>query len=105
MLKTLVFCAAALIAAVPGAAAAGEPAPRSIAVPTADLDLADREGLAELDLRLREAAGTICGRPNTASSVEVSLNRRCRLLVSRAARQEAAVIIARRTTGAALAAR
>lgn len=104
MLKTLV-CAAALIATVSPAAASEGPAPDPIEVQTADLDLTSPEGRAQLDRRIREAARTACGRPNSASNLEVANNRRCRNLSTIAARQEAAVVVARRTSDAALAVR
>ena len=104
MLKTFAF-AAALAAIAPQAASASEPQRASIGVPTADLDLTAAEGRAVLDLRLREAARKVCGRPFAGSELEMDQRRRCRILTVRAARRDARVLIARIAGGAALAAR
>ena len=104
MLKMFAF-AAALAATAPFAATASEPHRASIAVQTADLDLAHAEGRAVLDLRLREAARTVCAEQFARSNLDLSQRRRCRVLTVRAARRDAQILIARVVGGAALAAR
>ena len=111
MLKTFAFAAALAVTTTPHAASASASASEleserpSIAVPTADLDLTGAEGQAMLDLRLRYAARTVCGRPHLGSNVDLSQRRRCRILTVRAARQDARILIARITDGTTLAAR
>ena len=104
MLKTFAF-AAALAAAAPHAASASEPHRPSIAVPTADLDLTGAEGQAMLDLRLRYATRTVCGRAQVGSNLDLSQRRRCRILTMRAARRDARTLIAAIASGPVLAAR
>jgi UrcA family protein len=104
MLKTLAF-AAALAAFAPLAASASEPERPSVAVPTDDLDLTHTEGRAVLDLRLREAARTVCGRPFAGSKLDMDQRRRCRILTVRAARRDARILIAEIAGGSALAVR
>lgn len=104
-MKTFAFAAALAVTTTPHAASASTPERPSIAVPTADLDLTGIEGQAMLDLRLRDAARTVCGRPRIGSNVDLSQRRRCRILTVRAARQDARILIARITDGTTLAAR
>jgi UrcA family protein len=93
MLKTLAV-AAALAVTTPLAAASPEPVAPSIEVPTDDLDLTAAEGLALLDLRLRNAARTVCGRPFVGSNLDLAQRRRCRILTVREARRDARILIA-----------
>lgn len=104
MLKTIAFIAA-LAATSPNAASASAPDMPSIAVPTFDLDLTSAEGQAVLDLRLRNAARAVCGRPLADSNLDMSERRRCRILTVRAARQDARILIAKITNGTTLAVR
>ncbi len=104
MLKTFAF-AAALAAIAPHVASASEPDRSSIEVPTADLDLTRAEGRAALDLRLRDAARIVCGRPQVESNLDLSQRRRCRILTVRTARRDARILIAQITSGATLAVR
>lgn len=104
MTKTLLI-AAAITALVPFSASASEPAERSVAVQTADLDLASVSGQAMLSARIKSAVATVCGRANPASSIDQEMARDCRNSVSTKASREAQVLIAQRAAGATLATR
>lgn len=105
MLKTVAFAAALAAATTSHAASASEPDRHSIEVPTDDLDLTRAEGRGTLDLRLREASRTVCGRLRRDSNLDLSQRRRCRILTVRAAREDARILIAEATGGATLATR
>ncbi|HSQ98870.1 MAG TPA: UrcA family protein [Sphingomicrobium sp.] len=104
MTKTLLI-AAAMAALVPFGASASEPAERSVAVQTADLDLGTATGQTMLGARIKTAVKTVCGRPNPASQLDQEMTRDCRNSAFISADRQARVIIAQRATGTTLAAR
>lgn len=103
MLKSLI-CTFALAAIAGSAGWASESVKNKVVVVrTADLNLATAEGRAVLARRINKAVVSVCGWPNRASYVDLAENRACHAALTRAARQKARVLIARRSSAEVLA--
>ena len=105
-MKTITTLAAALVATLAAPALAQDgPAPRSVAVSYADLDLASEAGRRSFDNRLRQAVREVCGAASPADLHGQNLVNACRdQLTARATRQRD-IALAGRQTGVAVAAR
>ena len=104
-MKTLLSLAALAAAFTAMPASAQTPAPATVAVSTADLDLRSPAGIAALDRRIHAAVHTLCG---DASDVDIhgkNVVGRCRTatLAAVAAQRDQAIALARRSTATVLA--